>query len=305
LLVVALVGGICCSQSVNGLKIKEQNTLRGSLESALENGNGNSVMLSALPDGNYLDSCINCQITVGSELTCACYDSTGVLQSPSSLSNAWACQTCLINNNGALFCQLPLSSQVSGYQSVCQGCGVGFTDLFCEECNGLTPESPYVLYNACTCTDVSFDSNLNRLICNKVTAAPTEHPTEHPTQHPTPHPTTPRTRHPTPALAPPVCESYWLNINGNGIEKAPFKACTSGEFINSNGCQYQNYCCWSGTSSTSGVCKVPNGVPVDCPNLNQNDCQSNPEFCFWDATYANSGLCQRICPGNPQTMCVF
>lgn len=260
---------------------------------------------TTVPDGGYYESCTSCSMVVGSNidttstLSCQCYDGSGSLQPTSYLQNAWACNGCIINENGALTCQLPVSATVNGYQSQCSGCGLNDGTLFCLTCGGVTHTYPFTLKNACSCSAVTFGNGA--LSCDSASAAPTSQPSAHPTTKTT-------TKSPTPNAAPTTCESYWLDLSATG-EKAPYKPCSNGSFLNSNGCQYQNYCCWQPESSTSpqtvGVCKVPNGVPVDCPLLDRLNCLEYSTYCSWNADYGTSGLCQRKCPGNPQTMCAL
>jgi len=246
---------------------------------------------TSLPDGDYADSCQSCSLVdsantdTKSTLTCRCYNAQGSLDEATYLQNSWSCNGCIANENGALSCQLPPSSAYLGYKSTCTGCGLSSGSLFCFTCDGVTPSVPYVLADACDCASVSFYDN--HLACIGT---------------PTPAPT--GTKSPTPNAAPATCESYWLTLSSTG-EYAPYKACEGGAFSNSNGCQYQNYCCWQPTSSSSGTCKVPKGVPVDCPTLGEGDCLDYDTYCFWNPNYGTSGLCQRRCPGNPQTMCAL
>lgn len=265
---------------------------------------------TTLPTGAYSESCQSCSMLPGtnpqttSTLACQCWNAQGSLSDTSYLQNAWACNGCVNNNNGNLVCQLPPSSTTDGYQSQCNGCGLNNGFLTCKTCNNITPVTPYLLPNACSYLSVSFVDGV--LIGNSAgTSTPTVSPTNAPTAEPTGQPST---KSPTPNAAPTSCESYWLTLSATG-EKAPYKPCGDGSFTNSNGCQYNNYCCWQPTSSTSpqtvGVCKVPSGVPVDCPTLGETACLQNRNYCSWNGSYGSSGLCQRICPGNPETLCAL
>jgi len=263
------------------------------------------------PQGDFRNSCKTCSMIASnnpattSTLTCQCFNGQGNLEPASYLQNAWGCNFCIANINGALSCILPSSASFNGYQSRCSACGLSAGSLFCLTCDGKTPTLPYSLPNACECDSVAFINDV--LVCmTKPTAAPspgpTPEPTLEPTLQPTPIPTS--TKSPTPNAAPATCESYWLTLSATG-ENAPFRPCS--DFLNVNGCQHRNYCCWQPTSSQSpntiGVCIVPNGVPVECTQLNEASCIARNTYCFWNANYGTEGLCQRRCPGNPETMC--
>lgn len=306
---------VAATSSVDAVKLQEKQQIVVSSTGV--------VIDASLPTGPYSASCQSCSMIPGtnslvfSTLACQCYTGGGSLAAMSYLPNAWACNGCVDNIEGNLVCPLPQSSSnTNGYQSLCQGCGLNNGNLSCKTCNHVTPVVPYLLPNACSCTTVSFVSG--ELVCNSVTTSapvvpptdsPSDKPTHKPTRQPTQQPTTStQTKSPTPNAAPTTCESYWLTLSASG-EKAPYKPCSDGTLTNSNSCQYQNYCCWQPTSPTNpttvGVCKLPNGVPVDCPILTQAACFQNSAYCSWNSSYGSSGLCQRRCPGNPQSMCAL
>jgi len=265
-----------------------------------------STQTFSLPSGPYADSCDSCSIS-NNVLTCTCGDGSGGEQQ-TSYQNPYACDVCLNNIQGSLVCPLPTTSTTNSYQAVCTGCGISFNTLYCSSCNGQTNVTP--LANACDCDAVQYISGTG-LVCTASTPVPTQ-PTKSPTtpsptNMPSPAPTVPTnspstpTGVPTPPLAP-VCQDYWLSF---ATEAAPWRPCT--DFTSNQGCTHQNWCCFQTTGSGGvGVCKVPNGVPADCPNLTtQSTCNSQGGgFCAWNANYGTSGLCQRICPGNPLQMCV-
>jgi len=301
------------AQSVNAVKVKDTSSI-------LMGESVNKVV--GLPSGEYSDSCINCKVTSAGVLSCQCYNGIGQLNDYSFLQNSFACSGCIINDSGTLVCQLPSSADTWGYLSACSQCSVNFDSLSCVTCSGSTPFPIFGICSNPCIGGVAYIPSTNSFQCD-TTAAPTgpvgtpapTSPTLTPsvaTNGPTAMPTNPTTttptftKSPTPDLAPIDCGAYWVDINGNNVEKAPYKLCGDGEFTTTQGCQYQNYCCWQATSTTTGVCKVPPGVPVDCPSVtSQSACQNYPSACFWDATYAPSGLCRRLCPGDPTTMCVF
>jgi len=243
---------------------------------------------SNLPPGWYQQSCFSCSMS-GNVLTCYCGTSTGGSQL-TTYQNPWACQTCLSSDpNGNLVCPLPAGSSFSPYTSYCSGCGLSFGSLYCTSCNGQTNLAAAA--NACTCTTgIQFISGMGLTCAATTPTLPTASPTS---------PTLSPNNVPPPA---PVCGGWWTNF---ATEAAPYKSCS--QFTQQQGCTHQNWCCWQATSSTSGVCAVPNGVPVDCTTVSsQAACISQGQgFCFWNASYGPSGMCQRVCPGNPSTMCVF
>jgi len=133
------------------------------------------------------------------------------------------------------------------------------------------------------------------------TSAPTNKPTS--TNAPTNKPTTPSptstttTPAPTPSAAP-TCGSWWSQLSA---ESAPWKSCGGGQFQNRQGCEMQNFCCWQPLSNNGqGLCVTPDNI-VECVNLSQSECGNNSQYCTW--TSYGGGLCQRICPGNPEVMC--
>jgi len=252
-------------------------------------------VVNPLPPGPYSASCDTCTL-VNNVLTCTCGTGDGGEQQ-TSIQNPWACEDCLNNIQGNLVCPLPSGSNFSPYTASCSGCGISFGSLYCTSCNGQTNIAP--LANACTCTGVQFISGLG-LVCVDNTPAPSTASPTFPTVSPTsPSVTLAPNNVPPPA---PVCGGWWTQF---ATEAAPYKGCS--QFTQQQGCTHQNWCCWQATSSTSGVCAVPNGVPVDCTTVSsQAACISQGQgFCFWNASYGPSGMCQRVCPGNPSTMCVF
>jgi len=251
---------------------------------------------SGCPAGSYSNSgCSSCWVNTESNnyqsyngqlsaLTCNCPSNSGSITS--TLHNAWACNGCIANVNGALACQLPYSATNGlGYQQLCWGCAMNNGVLSCKNCNNVFGQ--FNLDNACGCQNGIQFSNSQLQCGSSSTSAPTNKPTNKPLN---------------PA---PICANYWLTLQtATGAEAAPQKSCS--QFQTVQGCQYQNWCCFQYAvgSTSSGTCVTASSSVPDCPTLSQSQCQSGNALTYCQWTNYGGGLCQRLCPGDPKQMCV-